>query len=49
MQVDDLAAVIYCTGFKPRIGFLPPEVLHQMGYQEQELFMPLLLHLDVWG
>ncbi|CAM9573862.1 unnamed protein product, partial [Hapterophycus canaliculatus] len=45
-QVDH---VIFCTGLRPRLRFLPEELLRLLEFDENDLLQPLVLHLQTWN
>ncbi|CAN0540644.1 unnamed protein product, partial [Laminaria digitata] len=41
--------VICCTGLRPKIGFLPANILEQYEYEESDSVQPILLHALTWN
>ncbi|CAM9618722.1 unnamed protein product [Scytosiphon promiscuus] len=46
---DRVDHVVFCTGLRPSVRFLPQDVLRLLEYDEADLLQPLILHLQTWN
>ncbi|KXZ47823.1 hypothetical protein GPECTOR_32g435 [Gonium pectorale] len=45
--LDGVDAIVLCTGFRPRMDFLPADVLATLSYTPDDRYVPLALHRGV--
>lgn len=46
LQVD---YVIFCTGLRPCLSFLPPKIMSLLEFDMDDLLQPLILHHQTWN